>query len=134
MGDEEPMGDEMGMDLDDPGMDMGDDLAGEEGEEAMMQEVARRVAYRLRKEGLETQGGNKYNVYSKKDPNTAALSTVSGAGLASKGGYSGKMFENEEQLGEDVEDLDEVELVDEDEIVNEVTRRVADRLRSLIKK
>jgi hypothetical protein len=75
--------------------------------------------------------GKTHNPWAKKGPNTAGSTTVSGQGLASKGGYKGKMYEGE--LEEDESVLDEVELVDEEEVVQEVTRRVANRLRSILK-
>ena len=67
---------------------------------------------------------------------------LSTKGAAGKGTFSGQkdhkltaMKEGEEEeLEEGEEVLDEVEVVDEGEIVNEVTRRVAKRLRSILNK
>jgi hypothetical protein len=117
---EEPGLEEPGLEepgLEEPGLEEPD--MGEEDEEALMQEVARRVAHRLRKEGkgLAKAGGNKTNPWAKKGPNT----------VPDKGQLK------EEDLEEGDEVLDEVEVVDENELVQEVTRRVAARLRAAMK-
>ena len=113
-------GEEMDMAPEEPEM-------GEEDEEALMQEVARRVAHRLRKEGLETKGGNSHNEFKKQKDHRNKK--AKDAGLASGG--PGLVKEDELEEGEEI--LDEVEVVDENELVQEVTRRVAARLRAAMK-
>ena len=110
-------GGEGGFDLEEPGLEEPD--MGEEDEEALMQEVARRVAHRLRKEGkgLAKAGGNKTNPWAKKGPNTVP--------------DKGQLKEEDHEEGDEV--LDGVEVVDENELVQEVTRRVAARLRAAMK-
>ena len=102
-------GGEGGFDLEEPGLEEPD--MGEEDEEALMQEVARRVAHRLRKEGKIK------NPWAKKGPNTVP--------------DKGQLKEEDHEEGDEV--LDEVEVVDENELVQEVTRRVAARLRAAMK-
>ena len=67
---------------------------------------------------LSSMGGNKDNTFTKTDANIVPK--------------SGKLAEGDEE--EDEEVLDEVDLVDEADLVSEVTRRVADRLRTILKK
>jgi len=117
---EEPGLEEPGLEepgLEEPGLEEPD--MGEEDEEALMQEVARRVAHRLRKEGkgLAKAGGNKTNPWAKKGPNTVP--------------DKGQLKEEDHEEGDEV--LDGVEVVDENELVQEVTRRVAARLRAAMK-
>jgi hypothetical protein len=122
MGMDEPMDEPMGDEA--PDLDMG----GDEDDEAMMQEVARRVAYRLRKEGadLSTKGSVGKGTFSGQKDHK--LSKAKANGLAGMGNVSeGAHEEDEDKM------LDEVEIVDENELVQEVTRRVAARLRAAIK-
>ena len=58
------------------------------------------------------------------------LSKAKTQGLAGQG----SVMEEGEESDDEEEPLDEVELVDEADLVNEVTRRVAERLRAVLKK
>lgn len=66
---------------------------------------------------------------STKGPNKTPTATKTNANIVPNSG----MFKEGEESDDD-ETLEEVEVVDESELVNEVTRRVAKRLRSILKK
>ena len=127
MGMEEPMADEEPM----------EEMAyGKRDDEEPMEEMA--YGKRDDEETMEEGHGKDHDEEEAMKEGT----DLSTKGAAGKGTFSGQkdhkltaMKEGEEEeLEEGEEVLDEVEVVDEGEIVNEVTRRVAKRLRSILNK
>ena len=119
-------GEEMDMGMDEP---MADEPMADEEEEPMM-EMGHEEDEKPMKEGadLSTKGSAGKGTFSGQKDHK--LSKAKTQGLAGQG----SVMEEGEESDDEEEPLDEVELVDEADLVNEVTRRVAERLRAVLKK
>ena len=124
-------GEEMDMGMDEPMADepMADEPMADEEEEPMM-EMGHEEDEKPMKEGadLSTKGSAGKGTFSGQKDHK--LSKAKTQGLAGQG----SVMEEGEESDDEEEPLDEVELVDEADLVNEVTRRVAERLRAVLKK